>query len=260
MRIPLFLLFSLSLCAAQTPNKGKQIIDDAISALGGPKFLAMKNHVETGRAYSFYRQEVTGLSIATIYTEYLNSIPPKGLGVRERQSFGKKKEDYAILFLPDQGFQLTFRGARPLPDDRWQQYFTTTSTNIFYLLRERHNDPKVFYDFVRSDVARNTQVNIVDIDDSQHQPVRIYFDEITKLPLRQEYTTWDPIGKQRSLEVTDYSKYRNVDGIQWPYVTHRARNGETLYEMFADKVEIDRNLPAKTFALPPGIQILKKLD
>jgi hypothetical protein len=113
---------------------------------------------------------------------------------------------------------------------------------------------------VRSDVALNTQVNIVDISDSEDHTVRVYFDEITKLPLRQEYTTWDPIGKQRSVEVTDYSKYRQVNGVQWPYVTHRARNGEALYEIFADKVEIDADLPAKTFALPPGIQILKKVD
>jgi hypothetical protein len=259
MRIVLLLLLAFSL-QAQTANKGKQVIDDAISGLGGPKFLALKNHVEKGRAYSFYRQQLSGLAIATIYTEYLDQIPAHGLGVRERQSFGKKKEEYAILFLPDQGFELTFRGARPLPDERWQQYVATTSTNVFYLLRERHDDPKMSYDFVRSDVALNTQVNIVDISDSEDHTVRVYFDEITKLPLRQEYTTWDPIGKQRSVEVTDYSKYRQVNGVQWPYVTHRARNGEALYEIFADKVEIDADLPAKTFALPPGIQILKKVD
>lgn len=259
MRGILVFLLAIPLCA-QSQDRGKQVVDAAISGLGGPKFLAMKNHVETGRAYSFYREKLSGLSIATIYTEYLDRVPAHGLGVRERQSFGKKKEEYAILFLPDQGFELTFRGARPLPDERWKRYFDTTSTNIFYLLRERRNDPKMSYDFVRSDVARNTQVNIVDISDSEDHTVRVYFDEITKLPLRQEYSTWDPIGKQRSVEVTDYSKYREINGVQWPFVTHRGRNGETLYEIFSDKVEIDRDLPAKIFALPQGIQILKKVD
>lgn len=259
MRVVLAFLLAIPLCA-QTPDRGKQVVEDAIAALGGPKFLAMKNHVESGRAYSFYREKLSGLAIATIYTEYLDRIPTHGLGVRERQSFGKRKEEYAILFLPDEGFELTFRGARPLPDERWKRYFDTTSANIFYLLRERHNDPKMSYDFVRSDVAVNTQVNIVDISDSEDHTVRVYFDEITKLPLRQEYTSWDPIGKQRSVEVTDYSKYREINGVQWPFVTHRGRNGETLYDIFADKVEIDRDLPAKIFALPQGIQILKKVD
>jgi hypothetical protein len=243
---------------AQAPDKGRQVIDNAVAALGGPKFLAMKNRRETGRAYSFYRAQLSGLSIATVYTKYLNNPPAKGLAVLERQAFGKK-EDYSILFLEDQGYEVNYRGARPVPDDRWKRYFTTMSTNVFYLLRERLNDPKISYDFVRSDVVLNTQVNIVDISDPD-RTVRVYFDANTKLPLRQEYSEFDPIVRQKTIEVTDYSKYREDNGVQWPYVIHRERNGEVNYEIFADKVEIDSNLPEKTFDLPPSTKILKKVD
>jgi hypothetical protein len=254
------LLFCAALAAsAQTANKGKQVVDGAIEALGGPKFLQMKNRVESGRAYSFYRAELSGLSIATIYTEYLDQAPPGGVAARERQAFGKK-EDYSILFLQDQGYEMNYRGARPIPDERWKRYRTTTLTNIFYLLRQRAKDPKTMFDFVRSDVALNTQVNIVDITDPDDRTIRVYFDLNTKLPLRQEYSEWDPVGRQRMTEVTTYSKYRDVKGVQWPFVVHRERNGEVIYEIFPDRVEIDSKLPEKTFDLPPGAKILKKVN
>ncbi len=259
MRCCVVLLFAVLLMQAQPPDKGRQIVDEAVDALGGPKFLSMKTRTETGRAYSFYRAELSGLSIATIYTEYLDHPAPQRLAIRERQAFGKK-QDYSVLFLEDGGFELTFRGARPLPDDRWKRYSTTAATNVFYLLRERLNEPKMSYDFVRSDVVLNTQVNIVDITDPDDHTVRVYFDLNTKLPIRQEYSDWDPIGQQRSTETTDYSKFLGDKGVQWPYVVHRSRNGEVQYEIFSDRVEIDPKLPEKTFAVPEGMRVLKKVD
>lgn len=254
-------LFCLSalLALGQTPDKGKKVVEDAVAALGGPKFLAMKTRLESGRAYSFYRAQLSGLSIATIYTEYLDQAPEKGLAIRERQAFGKK-EDYSILFLENQGYEVTYRGARPLPDERWNRYLSTASTNVFYLLREELATSKLASNFVRTDVVLNTQVNIVDLTNSHDDTVRVYFDNNTKLPIRQEYSAWDPVGRQRETEVTDYSKYRDANGVQWPFVIHRERNGEVSYEMFASRVEINGALPEKTFDLPPGAKILKKVN
>jgi len=64
----------------------------------------------------------------TLYTEYLDSKAPKnGVALRERQAYGKKQE-FSFLFLPDQGFQLTFRGARPIPDETWRLWRVTLGT------------------------------------------------------------------------------------------------------------------------------------
>lgn len=259
MKIFILILAAALGAFAQAADKGKQIVLDAIQGMGGEKFLSMRNRIETGRAFSFYREQVTGLSLATIYTEYLDHLPEKGLGVREREAFGKKQE-YSVLFLEDEGYQINYRGARPVSDQTWKKYQKTTGSNIFYLMRMRLKDPKLAYDYVRSDVVLNTQVNIVDIADGDNNPIRVYFDMNTKLPLRQESSAYDPVGRGQTKEVTDYSKYRDVGGVQWPYVIHRERNGETIYEMFANSVEVNAEIPLKTFDLPPGIKILKKVD
>jgi hypothetical protein len=237
-------------------SKGKQVVMDAVAGLGGERFTGMKTRVDTGVAYSFYRSQVMGRDLATFYVQYLDPAPEKGLAVEEREAFGKK-QDYSILLMSEAGYEVNYRGARPLSDEQWRRYVTSTSTNVLYLLRTRLNDPKLEYDFVREDIVSNTHVNIVDIIDGD-RTIRVYFDYNTKVPIRQEYREWDPIGKQKSEETTDYSKYREVGGCRWPFVIHRERNGETTYEMFADSVTVDAPIPPGTFQLPTSEKILKK--
>ncbi len=259
MKILVGLFFCGFALFAQSESQGKQVVSDAVAALGGSNFLKLQNYVESGRAYAFYRDQLRGLALATIYTEYSAQKPAKGLAVRERQNFGKKN-DYSYLFLEDQGWEVTFRGARPVPDDQWKRYETSTATNILYILRTHYTDPSMSYDFVRSDVVLSTHVNIVDVTDAANRTVRVYFDYNSKLPIRQEYERWDPVGRQKSSEVTEFSKYRESGGVYLPLVLHRERNGEKVYEMFADKIDVNAKLPENTFVLPSGIKILKKID
>ena len=103
--------------------------------MGGKAYLAMEDRVETGRAYSFFRQELEGLSIAKIYTRYLTPVPGKP-SVRERQNFGKD-ESSGVLFNQDGAWEITFRGARLLEPKRIENWRDGTLRNIFYILRQR---------------------------------------------------------------------------------------------------------------------------
>jgi hypothetical protein len=62
-----------------TPGKGRQVVDQAIAALGGERFLHMHSRVASGRIYSFFHDEMNGYDVTTIYTEYLDNKPSKGL-------------------------------------------------------------------------------------------------------------------------------------------------------------------------------------
>ena len=44
----------------------------------------------------------------------------------------------------------------------------------------------------------------------------------------------------------------------WPFSIIRERDGEKVFQMFAESVTVNNNLPAKLFSLPQGIKILKK--
>ncbi len=261
------LLCAVAARAQSTQERGKRVVMDALAALGGDRFLAMQDRVETGRAYSFYREEVSGLSQATIYTQYLPAGDggPDALRLRERQSFGKMdndkwKETSAVLFTKGQGYEITYRGARPLPDDSLERYKSTTFHNVFYILRERLNEPGMTFDGKGLDVWMNQPVQIVDFVDSTNDVVTVYFHDSTKLPVRQVYYRRDPKTKEKIEEVTEYGRYREVgDGITWPFTVTRTRDGDRIFQMFSETVQVNQKLSASLFILPTGMKILKKL-
>lgn len=258
----------LLLCAAigwsqSGQERGKKVVEEALAALGGDRFLNMRNRVESGRAYSFYREQVSGLALATIYTKYLEpagSPAPGSLGIVERQSFGKKeREDSAVLFVNGAGYQITFRGARPLPDATLDRYMDSAPRNIFYILRLRLTEPGLTFDYQGFQVWQNQPVDSVDIVDSDNRAVTVYFSQSTKFPVRQLFYRRDPKTRERIEEVTEFSKYRDVGGgVSWPYTVFRTRDGDRIYQMFSDTVVINQNLNDSLFTLPAGVKMLEK--
>ena len=85
-----------------------------------------------------------------------------------------------------------------------------------------------------ADVIDNRPVEIVDIADAQNRVTTVYFDQTNKVPTRQKFDRRNLETKEKDTEITTFSKYREVDGIQWPFDMHRERNGEKIYEMFSD--------------------------
>ena len=257
----LLLVFAAVAAAETKQERGKRIIDEALAALGGPNFLAMKDRIEEGRAYSFYREQLSGLTRAKIYTRYLTRPdPPKPgfFGVRERQAFGKD-EDSAVLFLETgEGWEITWRGARPLDQPLLDRFKDSTLRNFFYILRQRLGEPGLTFESQGTDVWMNQPVEIVDISDADNREITVYLHRSTRLPVRQIFYRRDPETKIRNEEVTLFSKYRDVGGgVMWPYTIQRERNGEKIFEIFSDSVLINQDLKDDKFTLPGNMKIVK---
>ncbi|HZT29340.1 MAG TPA: hypothetical protein VFA33_05630 [Bryobacteraceae bacterium] len=241
--------------------RGKRVIDEVLAAMGGDHYLAMRNRIESGRAYSFYREQISGLSLAKIYTRYLirpEPPVPGFLGVREREAFGKSGEP-AILFTDGKGYEITFRGARPLPADQIERFKDSTLHNIFYILRQRLGEPGLLFESRGIDLVDNQPCEVVDITDADNRTTTVYFNQDTKLPSRQVYYRRNPITKERDEELTVFSKYRDVGGgVMWPHAIRRERNGEKIYEIFSDGVQINQDMTDDLFTLPANMKILDK--
>ncbi|HEY2019085.1 MAG TPA: hypothetical protein VGH38_36515 [Bryobacteraceae bacterium] len=264
--IALAALAVTSASAAETrQEKGKRVVMEALQALGGDAYLHMQDRIEFGRAYSFYREQLSGLSIAKIYTRYL-APAPGALGVRERDSFGKVdarsaelKESSAMLFTEEGAWEITYRGARPLEDKRTENYKDSMLRNILYILRQRLKEPGLTFYSQGSDFWENRPVEIVDITDAANNTVTVSFDFSTKLPVRQVFRRRNTEYKDFDTEVTIFAKYRDVGGgVKWPCTVERERNGEKVFSMYADSVEINKNLTDNLFTLPGNVKLLPK--
>lgn len=251
---------SVSKAQPAAEKKAKEVIDASIAAIGGEKFLHMEDRTESGRAYSFYRDELSGLSVANIYTRYItvpNGKSGEELGVRERQAFGKN-EDTSVLFTESGGWDISWRGSKELPKDRMERYRQTTLRNIFYIFRQRLHEPGMIFESRGSEVFENQPVDIVDITDSENRVVTVYFHQSTKLPVRQVYVWANPETKQRDEEETRFARYRTVNGVQWPHEISRKRNGDKVYQIFSESVKINQDLTDNLFMVPnPGETIQK---
>jgi hypothetical protein len=59
-------------------------------------------------------------------------------------------------------------------------------------------------------------------------------------------------------EVTIFGLYRKAGAVNWPCNIRRERNGDLIYEMFADQVEINKDLTDDLFVLPGDLKVLPK--
>jgi hypothetical protein len=262
--------FALGLAAAPwlrgeaSQQRGKELVAKIVNALGGDGFRNMQTRSEMGRAYSFYRQQITGLAVARIYVKYLPpdaQIPKDSVRLVERQVFGKKLEDAVIFTKNGEAYDVTFRGAQPLADSRIKQFRDSTVQDIFYILRQRMDEPGIGFEWRGSDVIENQPVQILGAFDAQNRDVTVWVNSDSFLPVRQRFYRWDPIINDRREEMTRYAKYRDVGNhVMWPYDVQRERDGEKVYEMYAEKVSVGDPLDDSLFELPTGAKVLKKMS
>jgi hypothetical protein len=242
--------------AAETAQeRGKRVVYEALQAAGGRAYLAMEDRVESGRAYSFYRQQLEGLSIAKIYTRYLTPVAGKP-SVRERQCFGKD-ESSGVLFNQEGAWEFNFHGARLLDPKRIENWRDGTLRNIFYILRQRLDEPGMDFYSRGGDMYDNLPVEIVDITDADGLTVTVYFSRLTKLPVRQVLKRRNPDYKDFDSEETLFARYRDAGGgVMWPLSIRRLRNGDKIYEINSESVQINRNLRDNLFTLSAKLKIL----
>lgn len=245
----------------RTAKAAAQVIQDAVQALGGDRFLEMRDRIEEGRFYAFYREDLSGMSRAKIYTRYL--VPPVPMkpdffGLRERRAFGKKGEDFFVVYNELGGYEITYKGAKPLDKDVFETYQETLFHNVLYTLRMRLKEPGLIFDPAGVDIVENQPCNVVDIVDSENRITKVWFHQSTKLPVKQRWERRDEKTRDRIEEVTIFDKYRDIGGgVMWPYVLRRERNGARNFEMYADSIIINQDLTDDLFTLSSDVKMIE---
>jgi len=244
--------------AAETAKeRGKRLVDKVIEGLGGDAFRNMRTRTEIGRASSFYRDRLTGYSPARLYTKYLEPNARAGILELQRQVLGKKQED-AVVFTENEAYDVTYRGAKPLADDRVKQFREATLHDVFYIFRQRLSEPGMEFEGAGIDVVENQPVETLDIFDAENRNVRVWVNSDTFLPVKQRFYRWDATINDRREEVTRYTTYRDAgNGVMCPHNTSRERDTEKTFEMRSERVTVNDPLPDSMFELPNGIKILK---
>lgn len=239
-------------------EKGKRLVEEALAAVGGPKFLDIRTQVRAGRAYSFYNRQVRGQARITIYDRFGPLRPDEGqdwLPTSRREVY-TEKGDYYALFLNGEGYEVTYRGAALQPEDYMERYRLAARRDIFYFFRYRMEEPGLYYYHKGTEILDNVPCDAVDIVDAEGEAITLYLRQADGLPVQQEYLRRDPKSRIPYEERSVFGRYRPVGGTLLPWIVRRERDGERVFELYAQSYLVNEPLSAEVFKIPPGVPIL----
>ncbi len=247
-----------SLLAETRQEKGKRLIEQARESIGGDAFLDIRTSVRAGRAYSFYNRQVRGLARITIYDRFEEPKPEADadwLPISRREVY-TEKGDYYALFLNGKGYEVTYRGAAPQPEDYMQRYRLASRRDIFYFMRYRMNEPGLYYYYTGTEIIDNTPCDAVDITDAEGEAITVYLRQSDGLPLSQVYLRRDPKTRIPYEERSVFGRYREVGPTLLPWIIRRERDGDKVFELFANSYRTNAALDPKIFSLEKGVKML----
>jgi len=222
----------------ENARKAKALLDQAIQALGGQAYLNLRDKEFQGRGYSFYHGRPT--SAGVVFWSFFE-FPDK-----ERVELTKER-DVTELYVGDKGFEITFKGAKPLEEKDLSPYLRRRKFSLDALLRVWINDPKVALFYDGSAVAAEKPALKLTLINGMDEAVDLYLDADTHLPLKKTFTWRDPLDKQKNIEDEIYDNYRPVQGIMTPYSLTRYFNDDMANQRFLSGASYNQGLDRAMF-------------
>ena len=241
------LLLSCAWAQAQAPSvpqdessqKGHTLINQAIAALGGAAYLNLQDMSQQGRSYSFYHGETRGTGILF----WLFWKAPQ----MERVELTKQR-DVIYVYNADKGYEITFRGTRPIEQKDLDDYLRQREHSLGEVLRDWVSQPGTAIFYEGPAFAGNTAADQVSLVNSKNQSVTLFLDVNSHLPVKKSFTVRDPESKEKDLEEELYGNYHLVQGIQTPFDSTRLHNGEVTRQRYVNQVHYNTGLADSLFS------------
>jgi len=223
---------------AQSEAKAKQILEEAVGAMGGAAYLNVRDVTCTGRAGTFgHSGDLNGFGHFIDY----EMLPDK-----ERQE-NLPKRNLIDIYNGDKGWTLdrggiTEKSSAEVAKNQGDQAF-----DIDYILRHRLNEKGMIIRYGGPDVVELKEADWVELVDPQNRTIRIAFARNTHLPIQEHVEIRDPETETRTEYRLYFSNYHPIDGIETAFQIARERNGIKVFQVFLDKCEYNTGLTADFF-------------
>jgi len=222
----------------ESAAKAKEILQQAIQALGGATYLKMHDSVCTLRMSQFgHSGDLNG------YAKYLDyTIPPD----KDRMEY-LPKGNLITLMNGDKGWTLDRGGISELPETDLAQNHDDVLKDINNILRIRIKEQGMIIRYGGTDVVDLQEADWVELVDSENRTYRIAVSKSTHLPIRKINTSRDAASRRKTDEIEYYSNYHPIGGIETPFQITRERNGRKVYQVFYEKCDYNTNLSSALF-------------
>jgi hypothetical protein len=224
---------------AESAAKAKEILQQAIQALGGTAYLNLHDATCEGRLSQFgHAGELNGFEKFADYT-----IPP----FKDRTENLPKRNIITVMD-GDKGWTLDRGGVSDASGADIARFQEDTKKDLDYILRTRIKEPNMVFRYAGQDIVDLKEADWVELVDSDNRTIKIAFAQATHLPLRKIVDTRDSNTRMKTDELEYYSNYHPINGIQTAFQFTRERNHIKVYQVFFDKCEYNTNLPDSLFS------------
>lgn len=247
-----------ALAAETRQEKGERLVREAFEAIGGQRFLDVRTQVRSGRAYSFYNRQVRGQARITIYDRFEDMQTGTGndwLPIRRREVY-TEKGDYYALFINGEGYEVTYRGAVPQPEDFMKRYRLAARRDIFYFMRYRMKEAGLYYYYKGAEIIDNVPCDALDIVDAEGEAITLYLRQSDGLPVQQQYLRRDPKTRVPYEEKSVFGRYKPIGDTLLPWIIRRERDGDRVFELYAQSYQINQPLSKAIFEIPESVPLL----
>ena len=276
--LALALLLSPLAARAQNPDmvapeastaRAKQILAQLVQGMGGPLYMDMRNRQCDGR-----RAAIGHNGALAGYVQFKDSweFPDKnrtdyiahGRNTLLGYMIGVQELDLShgglviTLFSGDHGWTMGRDGVSDMPEDTVAEFQDAVRRSSDNLLRLSLKDPELGFHWGGIDTVDLREVDWVEISDQEQRVYRLAVDRSTHLLVRSVVRVKDENTGQQREDVTIFTNYRPIGGIQVPMQVTRERDGRRISQVFYDSCQINPALPAAFFTREALVQKFKE--
>jgi len=228
-----------TLMPEQSAAKGKQLLDQLITGLGGPTYLEVKDSDCEGRLARFgHNGEMSGYTDFKDFWRYPDA---------NRTEYSKKGV-IINLYVGEKGWTLDKAGVSELSAASVADFQDQAKRDIHNLLRNRLKEPGMAIRYGGADVVDLRPVDWVDLTDTEGHNFRLAIDKTTHLLVRSVVNTADKANDSRDIETNIYTNFQLMDGVRTAMQIAQDRNGRRSSQVFFSTCKYNSNLPADLFS------------
>ena len=242
-------------------ERGRQLIDQMVAALGGEAWLNRATIQIDGRTSSFFHGQPN-----PYITEYheLRRLAVNGQPEADRVGFltergmilPGKKIDVVQIWTAGNGYEITYKGQTPLPKEQVEDYYRRRAHSIEEVVHNWLKAPGVMVVAEGTVMVERRLADRVTVLAATNDAVTLDLDATTHLPLRRSFRWRNPQFNDYDEEAETYDDYHTIQGLPTPLTITRYHNGEMSNQRFLTKVVY--NLPLDPSLFDPAVALKKK--
>jgi len=219
--------------AAKNAAQARAALNSMVQALGGQAWLNMQNQMLEGQVAAFFQGDPDPGT--TLLFEYHQWPDHDRIEVT-------KHRDVDEFFVGRQGWEVTYRGKKAIPQDQVDDFLRRRDHSIETAVKVWMKNPNTILVYEGQHLAERHLAEQVTLISPENEAITILMDAQTHLPLQRIFQWRDPTYHDKNTDVEEYDDYHLVDGIETPYTISRQENGQPVRQFYVTKVTYNQKL------------------